>query len=117
MSQLARERCQACSGETPLLSTAEASALAAELDPAWELETERLRRRFRFRDFASAFSLATRVALLAERQGHHPDLRLGWGYLEVELSTHVAHGLTRNDLIMAAKIDRFGEPGPPSGGD
>ena len=49
---------------------------------------------------------ATRAALLAEREGHHPDVRVGWGYLEVELTTHAAGGLTRNDFIMAAKIDQ-----------
>jgi 4a-hydroxytetrahydrobiopterin dehydratase len=45
------------------------------------------------------------VALVAEAEGHHPDMRVGWGYLEVELTTHAIHGLSRNDFILAAKID------------
>jgi 4a-hydroxytetrahydrobiopterin dehydratase len=45
------------------------------------------------------------VARLAEAEGHHPDLRVGWGYLEVELTTHAIGGLSRNDFVLAAKID------------
>jgi 4a-hydroxytetrahydrobiopterin dehydratase len=44
--------------------------------------------------------------MLAEHEGHHPDLHVGWGYCEVELTTHAAGGLTRNDFIMAAKVER-----------
>jgi 4a-hydroxytetrahydrobiopterin dehydratase len=101
-----RERCQACTGETPTLTADEALVLQAELDGDWNLDGDRLRRRYTFSNFAAAFAVATRAALLAEREGHHPDLRLGWGYLEVELTTHAAGGLTRNDFILAAKMDR-----------
>jgi 4a-hydroxytetrahydrobiopterin dehydratase len=44
---------------------------------------------------------------LAEQEGHHPDLGIGWGFLSIKLTTHVAKGLTENDFIMAAKIDEF----------
>jgi 4a-hydroxytetrahydrobiopterin dehydratase len=105
-ASLWRERCQACTGETPTLTSEEALQLKAELDNEWTLDHKRLRRRYTFSNFAAAFAVATRAALLAEREGHHPDLRVGWGYLEVELTTHAAGGLTRNDFIMAAKMDR-----------
>jgi 4a-hydroxytetrahydrobiopterin dehydratase len=118
MSNLARERCQACSGKTPTLSDDQARELLAELDGSWLLGTGRIDRRFGFPNFAAAFTLATRVALLAEREGHHPDLRLGWGYCEVELTTHAAGGLTRNDFILAAKIDAVAAAllAPPASG-
>jgi 4a-hydroxytetrahydrobiopterin dehydratase len=45
--------------------------------------------------------------LLAEDEGHHPDMTVGWGYVGVELTTHAAKGLTDNDFIVAAKIDRL----------
>ncbi|MGH7610860.1 MAG: 4a-hydroxytetrahydrobiopterin dehydratase [Candidatus Dormibacteria bacterium] len=106
MPGLHAERCQACNTDTPTLGAEEARQLARELDGAWVLEEARLRRRFEFSNFASAFALATRVALIAEREGHHPELRVGWGYCEVESTTHVAGGLTRNDFILAARIDR-----------
>ncbi|MFZ0994775.1 MAG: 4a-hydroxytetrahydrobiopterin dehydratase [Candidatus Dormiibacterota bacterium] len=105
-ASLWRERCQACTGETPTLTAEEALTLKAELEGDWKIDGDRLQRRYGFSNFAAAFAVATRAALLAEREGHHPDLRVGWGYLEVELTTHAAGGLTRNDFIVAAKLDR-----------
>ncbi|MGH7666598.1 MAG: 4a-hydroxytetrahydrobiopterin dehydratase [Candidatus Dormibacteria bacterium] len=120
MPQLYRERCQACTGETPLVEGEELATLLTELDRGWSVQQRRLRRRLEFPNFAAAFTLATRIALLAEREGHHPELRVGWGYLELELFTHAVGGLTRNDLILAAKIDRAAaaaaQPEPPSAG-
>ncbi|MHB1526916.1 MAG: 4a-hydroxytetrahydrobiopterin dehydratase [Candidatus Dormibacteria bacterium] len=117
MVELAGERCQACSSGTPPLQAADLAELLAQLDPAWELSPGLLRRHFGLPDFAASFTLATRLALLAEREGHHPDLHLGWGHLDVDLTTHAAGGLTRNDFVMAAKIDRLaarcGQAGEP----
>ncbi|MGC2191383.1 MAG: 4a-hydroxytetrahydrobiopterin dehydratase [Candidatus Dormiibacterota bacterium] len=110
MSELARERCQACNRDTPTVTAEEQPGLLSELHGDWRVEDRVLRRNFKFTNFASAFTTATRLALLAEREGHHPDLRLGWGYLVVELTTHAAGGLTRNDFILAAKIDRTAPP-------
>jgi len=102
---LAKERCEACTGATPTVAGAELDALRAELSPEWEVDGVWLRRRMRFGDFAAAFAAATRVALIAEGEGHHPDMAVGWGRLEIELTTHAVKGLTRNDFILAAKID------------
>lgn len=79
----------------------------ARIDPAWSLEQRTIRREFAFRNFRESFGLATRIAALAESEGHHPDLDIGWGRLVVSLTTHAAGGLTENDFIMAAKIDRL----------
>jgi 4a-hydroxytetrahydrobiopterin dehydratase len=53
-----------------------------------------------------------RAALVAESEGHHPDIELGWGRAVFSLTTHAASGLTRNDFVMAAKIDRLAETTP-----
>jgi pterin-4a-carbinolamine dehydratase len=66
-----------------------------------------LRREFSFPDFRDAFGLVARVALLAESEGHHPEIELGWGRAAFSLTTHAAGGLTRNDFIMAARIDEL----------
>ena|ERR1700730_45204 len=105
MTSLARQRCEACNAGTPRIQGDELDRLRSELDPDWSVEGDRLRRRFEFRDFVRAFSRASAVAMVAEAEGHHPDMRVGWGYLEVELTTHAIHGLSRNDFILAAKID------------
>ncbi len=112
MTGLAGERCQACHGDTPPLPEAEVEELLEQLSGAWDRSGALIRRHIQTRDFAESFSLATRVALLAEREGHHPELQVGWGHLVVELTTHAAGGLTRNDFIMAAKVDRVIGPAP-----
>jgi 4a-hydroxytetrahydrobiopterin dehydratase len=107
-TELAKRKCEACVPGTPSLDEAAAAELHAEIDPGWERDdTVTLRRVFKFPNFRDAFGFATRVALLAEDQGHHPDLEVGWGRVAVALTTHAAGGLTDNDFIMAAKIDRL----------
>lgn len=92
---------------TPALSADEVDRLRAGLDPAWRADDGRLTREFRFPTFAAAFGLATRIALLAEGANHHPTMTLSWGRLEVAWSTDAIGGLSANDLIMAAKVDRL----------
>jgi 4a-hydroxytetrahydrobiopterin dehydratase len=104
---LARERCANLRAGTPPLTTDEAGSLAAALAAEWQIAEGEIRREFTFRTFNAAFGLATRIALLAEAQGHHPELEVGWGRLVVRLSTHSIGGLSRNDFIMAARIDRL----------
>jgi 4a-hydroxytetrahydrobiopterin dehydratase len=108
-SPLAREACEACTGSTPVVAGAEREALLGELHEDWRVSEDGLElvRRFRFRDFAEAFAFALRVAFIAEAEEHHPDLLVGWGRCEVRLTTHAVHGLTRNDFIVAAKVDRI----------
>jgi 4a-hydroxytetrahydrobiopterin dehydratase len=112
---LARERCEACTGATPRIGPDEARELAAALDDGWRIGEDAIEREFRLKSFNAAFGLATRVALLAENQGHHPDLEVGWGRLVVRLTTHAIKGLSRNDFVMAAKIDRIAAAGTGAG--
>jgi 4a-hydroxytetrahydrobiopterin dehydratase len=104
---LSRERCEACTGATPRIGADEARELAAGLDEGWRIGEDAIEREFSSKSFNAAFGLATRVALLAENQGHHPDMEVGWGRLVVRLTTHAIKGLSRNDFVMAAKIDRI----------
>jgi 4a-hydroxytetrahydrobiopterin dehydratase len=107
MSELAAAHCEVCKPGTPTIPEHEAAALSAEV-PEWERDgTRALRRDFSFPDFRDAFGFVARVALVAEAEGHHPDIELGWGRAAFELTTHAASGLTRNDFVLAAKIDRL----------
>jgi 4a-hydroxytetrahydrobiopterin dehydratase len=92
---------------TPPVESDEAARLARGLDPAWRVDDHRLAREFRFPTFAAAFGLATRIALLAEAQGHHPQMQISWGRLEITWTTDAIGGLSANDFIMAAKVDRL----------
>ena len=86
----------------------EAGTMIAKI-PGWTLEedTKGIRREFRFRNFAEAMDFAWQVGELAEAEGHHPDLSIGWGYCTVRFRTHAIQGLHENDFIMAAKVSRL----------
>ena len=104
---LAAQRCVAADESTPPLPRDEVARLAKGLDPAWRVHDDRLVREFAFSTFGAAFGLATRIALLAEGQNHHPALEVAWGRLTVTWTTDAVGAVTANDLIMAAKVDRM----------
>lgn len=107
---LLHRHCQPCSDGTPPISVQRAGELGSELNEGWEIDSNiRLYKKLEFPDFAQSFAFATSVALLAEKEGHHPDLTIGWGHLDISLTTHVAGGLTENDFIIAAKIDAMAD--------
>jgi 4a-hydroxytetrahydrobiopterin dehydratase len=108
---LASQRCSEVDGSTPALDPEEAKRLAGGVDPAWQLSEGTLHRAYAFPTFAAAFGLATRIALLSESQGHHPTLQVGWGRLSVTWTTDSIGGLSANDFIMAAKLDRLVDRG------
>lgn len=110
-STLSAQRCSPADADTPALSRDEVERLATGIDPAWTLEPDRVVRSFRFPTFAAAFGVATRVALLAEAQGHHPTMQIAWGELTVTWTTDAIAAISANDLIMAAKVDRLIERG------
>ena len=105
-AKLADQRCAPADEKTPRLDEEEVRRLAAGLDLGWSVQSDRLVRTYRFPTFGAAMTLATRIALLAEGQGHHPALEVAWGRLTVTWTTDAVGGLTANDLIMAAKVDR-----------
>ncbi len=107
MSDLASKTCVPCRGGTPPLKGEELDDLWRQI-PGWEVvEEHHLRRRFRFKNFREALDFVNRVGELAEEQGHHPDVRFGWGYAEVTVYTHKIDGLTESDFILAAKISKL----------
>jgi 4a-hydroxytetrahydrobiopterin dehydratase len=109
VADLANEHCQEYPPGTPPLSEAEAAELHRQV-PAWEREGNRaLWREFSFDDFGGAFGLVVRVALLAEAESHHPEIELAWGRAAFRTWTHTAHGLSRNDFVIAARIDLLAE--------
>jgi 4a-hydroxytetrahydrobiopterin dehydratase len=106
MTELHGEKPREYPSGTPPLPDEEAEALTREV-PEWRLQGGALVRDFEFHDFQEAFAFLCRVALLAEANSHHPDISNSWNKVTLGFYTHTAQGLTRNDFIMAAKIDRF----------
>jgi 4a-hydroxytetrahydrobiopterin dehydratase len=79
--------------------------------PGWHLDGEQLVGRWRFADFGAALAAAVRVGSLAERVDHHPDMQIGWGKLEVRLTTHSAKALTSRDVELGLQIHKaLGRP-------
>lgn len=105
MSTLAAQACAPCKGEAGKLSAAEIAAHLKEL-PQWTQQDGTITRKFTFKNFVQALAFVNVLGDIAEAEGHHPDLTLGWGYVGVTLTTHDCGGLSRNDVIMAAKIDQ-----------
>ena len=101
---LTQKTCMPCQGGIPPLSLPDAEALMGQV-PGWSLsETgDRLMRHFEFGDFVSALDFVNRLGVLAEAEGHHPDISFGWGYADIVFLTHKIKGLHENDFIMAAK--------------
>ncbi len=110
---LTGKKCVPCEGSVRPLGPEEARGMMARLDSGWVLNEEatRISRRLEFKGFAPAVLHANLAAWLAEREGHHPDLCFGWGYLEISYSTHAIGGLSENDFICAAKFDALLEEG------
>ena len=104
---LASASCSPADASTPALAPDEVRRLAAGLEAGWHVGDTSLTREFRFPTFSAAFGLATRIALLAEGQGHHPTMEIAWGRLVVTWQTDAIEAISANDLIMAAKVDRL----------
>jgi 4a-hydroxytetrahydrobiopterin dehydratase len=106
MVDLAQKKCVACEGGMPPLNTVEAEVLLKQLS-GWELTSDArvLTKRFTCKDFAEALAFVNDIGRIAESEGHHPDLELGWGKVVVSLTTHAIGGLSENDFIVAAKVD------------
>jgi 4a-hydroxytetrahydrobiopterin dehydratase len=108
MTELAQKYCTPCRGGVPPLEREAAKRLLAGL-PGWELDEDAktIRRSYRFKDFREALGFVGHVGVLAEAEGHHPDVAFGWGYATVSLQTKKIKGLHENDFILAAKIDQL----------
>ena len=107
--RLADQRCVPCEGGVRPYTAAEARTELARLDPAWRFDeaTSSLRREFRFKNFYQTMSFVNALAHIANREDHHPDLELGYDYCRIRYTTHAIKGLSANDFICAAKIDRL----------
>ncbi|MDN3504799.1 MAG: 4a-hydroxytetrahydrobiopterin dehydratase [Rhabdochlamydiaceae bacterium] len=111
-----KKKCVPCKlGDAPM-SSKELQSHLKELEQGWNIEKDHhLAKEYKFKNFKEALSFVSDIGQIADDEGHHPDLELGWGYVRVNLFTHKINGMTENDFILADKIDashiaRFGKP-------
>jgi 4a-hydroxytetrahydrobiopterin dehydratase len=105
MSDLADRRCQACNQNTLKLTDAQIDGFRRQA-PEWQVRGERLHRQYSFRDFPTAIRFVDEMARIAESEHHHPVFTVNVDKVEVENWTHAVGGLSENDFILAAKLDR-----------
>ena len=102
---LAAKTCIPCREGVPALKGEELNKLQTQV-PGWQVVGEHhLRKVYTFPDFRTALDFVNKTGAIAEAEGHHPDLLLSWGKVEVKIWTHKINGLTESDFILAAKIE------------
>ena len=111
MSDLANKKCVPCEGNIPPFNTEEIHKYLKKVD-GWEVVEDKidgfnLIKSFKFDNFLKSQEFINKVGVIAEEEGHHPDIYFGWGYAKINITTHAIEGLSENDFILAAKIDEI----------
>lgn len=111
VSDLADKKCKPCEGGVEPLAADAAQALMAQIHDDWSLSDDgtQISRVFEFRAFARTIAFANAVAFIATNEGHHPEMIVNYGNCRVNYTTNAIDGLSDNDFICAAKIDRLAE--------
>ena len=106
-TDLAERVCVPCRGDIPPLTPAQIRPLLEQVF-GWQVDAgKKIQKSYQFDDFVGAVDFLNQITEVAEEQGHHPDLLVRWGEVQVFLWTHKIDGLNEADFIMAAKIDRI----------
>ena len=110
MNDLLNKKCVPCEGGVSAFDISEIHKYQKKVD-GWDLiKNEKniyfLEKKFKFKNFLESQSFVNFVGKISEEEGHQPDISFGWGYAKVIITTHAIEGLSENDFILAAKIDK-----------
>ena len=110
MSDLLNKKCVPCEGGVKAFDISEIHKYQKKVD-GWNIVTNEkkifvLEKKFVFKNFLESQNFVNEVGKISEEEGHHPDISFGWGYAKVIITTHAIEGLSENDFILAAKIDK-----------
>ena len=111
MEDLADKKCIPCEGGIPAFDIKEIHKYLKKID-GWDVLEDKeknyyIEKNFKFKDYSESEKFVLSVGQIAETEGHHPDISIGWGYCLVMVHTHAINGLSINDFILAAKIDNI----------
>ena len=104
--ELSQKKCQAWEGEVPAMTEEPANNLLKQV-PTWTIKDWKVTKEFKFKSFVEAMEFVNKVADIAEQEGHHPDISISYSKVIIETWTHAINGLSENDFILAAKIDKI----------
>ncbi|HET7308419.1 MAG TPA: 4a-hydroxytetrahydrobiopterin dehydratase [Gammaproteobacteria bacterium] len=109
MTELAEKHCLPCEGGVKPLTHDEAEAYLKRIAPEWTLsgDDKIISRDFKFKGFNKTMGFVNAIAWIANAEGHHPDLEVGYDHCNVNFTTHAVGGLSENDFICAAKVDKL----------
>lgn len=104
---LSTKKCVSCEIGIEPFNQEQIVAYLQGLEEGWTVvENKKIVRDFRFNNYGQTMNFVNKVAEIAENENHHPVMHLYYGKAVVELWTHSNNGLSENDFIVAAKIDR-----------
>ncbi len=104
---LSEKKCKPCEGDTPPLNESEITEYKKQIKGDWNVGNKKISKEYKFVNFKHTMDFVNKIAELAEKEGHHPDMQVSYGKVQIELWTHAIDGLSENDFIMAAKIDKL----------
>ena len=110
MSDLYNKKCVPCEGGAVPFDVSEVHKYQKKVD-GWEVIKNKkdiffLEKKFNFKNFLESQKFVNEIGRISEEEGHHPDISFGWGYATISITTHAIEGLSENDFILAAKIDK-----------
>jgi 4a-hydroxytetrahydrobiopterin dehydratase len=108
ISDLAAKKCKPCEGGVAPLKEAEIRNLLKQLD-GWEYANGRIAKTYSFKNYYQTMAFVNAAAWISHREDHHPDVSVGYKQCRVEYMTHAIDGLSDNDFICAAKLDKLFE--------
>ena len=108
---LLSKKCLPCEGGVLPFDISEIHKYQKKVD-GWDITEDKnkiffLSKKFKFENFIKRQNFVNEVGKISEEEGHHPDIGFGWGYAEIKITTHAIKGLSENDFILAAKIDKI----------
>lgn len=106
LCDISGRHCQPCEGGIPALDQATAESLLISL-PGWKLGEQQIEKTFSFKNHYETMAFVNAIAWVSHRENHHPELRVGYKDCRVSYSTHAIGGLSENDFICAAKLEKL----------
>ena len=111
MSDLLDKKCIPCEGGVVPFDISEIHKYQKKVDGWNVIKGDKnifyLEKKFIFKNFLESQNFVNEVGKISEQEGHHPDISFGWGYAKINVTTHAIEGLSENDFILAAKIDKI----------
>lgn len=106
MSDLALRKCKSCEGGVDALKPAEVEMLLKQLN-GWALDSGAIAKTYSFKNHYQTMAFVNAAAWISHREDHHPDMSVGYNTCRVSYVTHAVDGLSENDFICAAKLDKL----------